>query len=39
MLVQNWGKIADLIQQGPVLEISFIPLLSDIMALHHNISK
>ena len=39
LLVQNWGKMAHLLQQGPVLEILYIPLLSDVMALHHPISN
>ena len=29
MLVQNKGKMTHLLQQGPLLEISYIALLSD----------
>ena len=37
--VKNWGKIAPICpnrQQGPLLEISYIPLLSVITTLHYH---
>ena len=38
LVVQNWGKMAHLPQpttEGPLLEISYIPLLS-VMTLHYH---
>ena len=38
LLLQNWGKMAHLSQpqQGPFLEISYIPLLSVMSTLHYH---
>ena len=38
LLVENWGKMAHLPnqQQGPLLEISYIPLLSVKTTLHYH---
>ena len=39
LLVKNWGKMAPICpnqQQGPLLEISYIPLLSVMTTLHYH---
>ena len=36
LLVQNWGKICPSQQQGHLLEISYIPLLSVMSTLHYH---